>query len=533
MTRKLTPLIFLLTLLASAAVCWFPTRGRASSQPATQASPLTPQERRGRTIYQRGESPSGKEILARLGDISIPASSLACASCHGLRGAGLTEGGVSAGPLTWSELTRPAGHTHQNGRKHKAFDDRSLAQATIECVDPSGNKLLTSMPCYQLAPEDMADLLAYLKRLQTTAEPGVTNDTIVIASLISTEGQLAPTGAAMRAVLTAYFQELNSQGGINQRRVELRFIDMANSPTATITNLKSVMETDQAFAMVGGVVAGVDQEAFGLAQSQELPVVGPSTLLPVESPNRYVFYFSPGVKDQMRALVNFAAGKPEVRKSGLLIVYPEGLIAREAAAAVEAQAKKLKWENVEKRPFAAGGFAAATLVEDLKAEQSNALFFLGSGEQTRALLKEAALVNWTPNVFLPLSSIRDAASVPSEFKNKVFVGFPSIPADISATAAAEFRSLREKYKLPEDHVAPQLAALAAAKVFVAAATKVGRELSRERLVNTLETFSDFETGLTHRLTFGPGRRVGARGAYVVTIDVEKGTFSPTGWVEAN
>jgi hypothetical protein len=40
--------------------------------------------------------------------------------------------------------------------------------------------------------------------------------------------------------------------------------------------------------------------------------------------------------------------------------------------------------------------------------------------------------------------------------------------------------------------------------------------------------------LTPRMTFGPNRRTGARGAYVVTVDLEKRGFTPVSeWIAAN
>jgi len=63
----------------------------AQEQKATAAGGargLTPQERRGRAIYLRGESPSGKEIQAVVGEVDVPGSALTCAGCHGARGEG-------------------------------------------------------------------------------------------------------------------------------------------------------------------------------------------------------------------------------------------------------------------------------------------------------------------------------------------------------------------------------------------------------------------------------------------------------------
>src|SRR5215216_6937391 len=88
------------------------------SQTLTERRELTAGEKRGKAFYLRGESASGQEITALMGEIDVPASTLTCAGCHGLRGEGKTEGGVTAGSLTWSNLLKPYGHTHPSGRKH-------------------------------------------------------------------------------------------------------------------------------------------------------------------------------------------------------------------------------------------------------------------------------------------------------------------------------------------------------------------------------------------------------------------------------
>ncbi|HET9713964.1 MAG TPA: hypothetical protein VFP64_18910, partial [Pyrinomonadaceae bacterium] len=95
---------------------------------------LSVSERRGKAIYLRGESSSGTEIKAMLGDFDVPASTLTCAGCHGPRGEGKTEGGVTAGNLTWTNMVKAYGHTHPSGRKHSAFDEKLFTRALVEGV---------------------------------------------------------------------------------------------------------------------------------------------------------------------------------------------------------------------------------------------------------------------------------------------------------------------------------------------------------------------------------------------------------------
>jgi hypothetical protein len=51
-------------------------------------------------------------------------------------------------------------------------------------------------------------------------------------------------------------------------------------------------------------------------------------------------------------------------------------------------------------------------------------------------------------------------------------------------------------------------------------------------VDGLEALYDYETGVTPPLSYGPNRRVGARGAHVVAVDLANGSYQPIGgWHE--
>src|SRR6185503_7318501 len=302
-------------------------------------------ERRGKAIYMRGESASGKEIKAMLNDFDVPASTLTCAGCHGLRGEGKTEGGVTAGNLTWSNMTKDYGHTHPNGRKHGPFDEALFIRSLTQGVDPAGNELAKAMPRYQMPPQDIADLIAYLKRIETDRDPGLTETTIKVATILPKDGALAEIGAAMKDVLTAYFANVNDKGGIYNRRIELQTIDAGPDGATTAANVKKSVENGDLFAIVSGLSAGADKELAEITREAEIPVVGPVTLLTQANAqnNRNLFYLLPGASQQARALINFAAGKPELKKSKLAIVHSENELALAAAAAIEDQARKIGW----------------------------------------------------------------------------------------------------------------------------------------------------------------------------------------------
>ncbi len=531
--------IVAVTFLAVVVSCVVWTTVSRAQQTSTPERGLTPAERRGKQIYLRGESPSGKEIKAMVGELDLPAATVTCAGCHGQRGEGKTEGGVTAGNLTWSNLVKTYGHTHPSGRKHGPFDEKLFTRSLVQGLDPSGNKMAVAMPLFELAPEDVADLIAYLKRIEADHDPGLTETSVKVATILPQQGALAEIGAAMKDVLTAYFANVNDKGGIYNRRIELETIETGTDAAGTAANARKIVQSGQVFAMVSGLSAGADKELASLTQEAEIPLMGPLTLLPQTGfeKNRHVFYLLPGTSEQARALVNFAArSKPELKKSRLAIVHSENELSLAAAAAIEDQARKIEWNSVTKKAYSNKLFDATRIARELKGEGAEAVFFFGAGGDDSAFIKAADAENWTPNVFLlgALAGRDLVATIPLSFKDRVFLSFPTVPSDATPAGLAELYALQKKYNFKPRHTASQLMAFAAAKIFTEALQRAGRDLSREKLITTLEGLYEYETGVTPSITFGPNRRVGAMGGYVVSLDPAKREFvSASGWVKNN
>ena len=237
MSRLCHILLILLGAISVFLILSERSAGAFQTQTQSQRRGLSPEEKRGKAFYLRGESSSGQEITAMMGEIEVPATTLTCAGCHGARGEGKTEGGVTAGNVTWSELTKPYGHAHETGRKHSAFSETSFIRTVTAGVDPAGNKLSVAMPTYQMPLQDMSDLLAYLKRIETDFDPGVSETSIVIGTLLPDRNALTGLAESMENVLQAYFAEVNSRGGIYNRKIELRF--MYGDTTSILPNFST------------------------------------------------------------------------------------------------------------------------------------------------------------------------------------------------------------------------------------------------------------------------------------------------------
>lgn len=505
--------------------------------PARAQTPMSPQESRGKEIYLLGTSKSGKDVLAYIGDSSleVPGSAMPCANCHGLAGYGKPEGGIEPSNITWQALTKPYGVTHANGRKHPPYTARALEFAITRGRDPAGNKLHQAMPRYQMSKEDLADLIVYLQRLGTYVDPGISDDKISIGTALPASGPMAEMGQTVKAVLAGYFAEVNLQGGVFNRRLELKSVETASDPAGTRANIERLIKDEQVFAMSSAFVAGVEREVVPLLAQWEVPVVGPMTLDPqLGSPlNRQVFYLLSGNAGQARALVTFVAKKPELQKSGLAVVYNRTSLNVSVLDAIEEESEKLSLKTMVYE-YNSSSFNAAEYVKLVKESGNPAMvFFMGGGPNLLLFLREAEKLNWFPEILLQNADV-EVFNAPAGFEGKILFTVPTSPVEQTAESLKEFRAFAEKYKLPQKHVAAQITAYSSAKVLVEALKRVGKELSREKLIQTLEGFYQYQTGLTPAITFGPNRRVGAMGAYVVKVDLKERKFvAVSDWVGVN
>jgi len=501
------------------------------------ATDLTPAETRGKRIYLHGESSSGVELTAFVGTASvpIPATATPCASCHGTDGTGRPEGGVVPSDIRWSRLTTPYGVTSPGARRHHpAYDEQSLARAIAMGVDPAGNRLDASMPKFPLPAADLTDLLAYLKRLESDQDPGLSEDRIVIGTVLPGTGPMQSLGEAVSALLTAYFADVSTAGGIYHRKIDL-VVATADTPAAMLAEAARLIDEVEVFALVSAFTGGADREFAELVETREVPVIGPFTQFPRSAGllPRFNFYLLSGLMDQGRGLIDFAAADAVTGDAPIAIVHAGDVNLKEAALEIETYARQRGWDAVLRREYAPEQMDADALVAELRAAGSKGLFFFGDGRDFLNLATAAVDHHWLPRVFLSGAMTgRDVFAAPPEFSDRIFVAYPTVPADNSPAGRQEFTAFHSRHGLERQHFAAQTIAYSAAKVLLEALKRSGRELSRPKLVAALEGLHKYDTGLTPTITFSANRRIGALGAHIIAVDLEKQAFAvETQWVE--
>lgn len=496
---------------------------------------MTDAQRRGKRIYQTGQSGSGTPIQAVVNadGASVPASVVPCANCHGKSGSARGEGGIVPSDLRWNELSKPYELTQGRGRSRVPYTGVLLRRAVTRGVDSSGNKLHPVMPRYGMTEQDLDDLIAYLQVLGREYEPGVNATTLRLGLLQPGGGPMAEAGREAEIALRAYFDVVNANGGIYRRRVEVVGVPVPHPPPSS-AQVRTLVEQRDLFAVAGAVAIGLESVLDDVARAVSLPVVGALTLYPKRSapPNPYVFYLVGGVAEQACALAKFALRSADENTRRAVILHAGSPMIEEAAATLEREARRDGFVLITHRGLPAAE-KLADLSHELARSGAGSLFFLGPAEILSALLHAAHKASWHPRVYLPGALGGDALfGVPKSFMGRLFVSFPMLPGDVSAQAAADYAQIAVKHRLHSEYRAAHMMALASGKLMLRVLQSAGRDLRRERVIELLEQTRGLSTGLLPALTFDANRRIGAFGAYVVPVDLETKAYGTDAtWVD--
>ena len=519
-------------LVAIAVISVF---AQAPGKTPSQTDPLSSKEQRGKEIYF-GIAASSPPIKALIGDPPTEAAGtlMACVNCHGEDGKGKPEGGVVPSDITWEALTKPYAVTLPSGRTHPLYTEKLLVRAVCMGIDPAGNRLHVAMPRFQMSREDINALIGYLKRLGRESDPGLSDSSIIIGMVLPATGTLAEAGRAIKSVLVAYFDEINKQGGIYNRRIELRLAELGGSPAESAANVEKLIKEARPIALVAALTAGADKEIVAACERNGVPSVGPLTVFTETGypASRHTFYLLSGVEQQARALIDYSRKALRSSHSRIAIVYSPESVSDAVVEAIKQYCSQSGWGTMSVACGPSEGSGSTDLAQKLKSAGEDLVLLLASGRQADGFLQTVQQTGWSPVLLMPGSlASNNLFELRGELEDRLFLALPSLPSDQTQSGASEYQSLADSHQLPKDQIVSQITALCSAKVFAQGLKLAGRAVTREKLVTALEGLYDFDTGLMPRIGFGRDRRIGALGAYIVTIDQRTRQFkSVTGWL---
>jgi hypothetical protein len=295
----------------------------------------------GERIYREGILPSGEPLRASVkGGISVPGTTFACISCHLRSGLGGFDEGIRTPSINGSKLFRPLPATFKGAELSMdivaplrlAYTEESLIEVIRTGNAPNGRVLNEGMPRYLLSDCDARLLVTYLKALSSHFSPGVGENELRFATVIS-EDFRSKECKTMLATIDTDFRMKNmlarSSSDPRSRQMAQNMVGkdfagwtlslsrwiLKGPPETWLRQLEEYNRKEPVFALLGGMVDGPWQPIHQFCEDNKIPCLFPFTDLPVVSDNDwYTLYLSKGYYQEGESAARYLQGTAELFK---------------------------------------------------------------------------------------------------------------------------------------------------------------------------------------------------------------------------
>jgi len=223
---------------------------------------------------------------------------------------------------------------------------------------------------------------------------------IHIAFVGPLSGESAVVGQSMAQALQLYFNTINEQGGINQKKVVLDVFDDQNDANKAIKAAQEIVEQDRAVAVIGHNCSACSIKAGKeVYKKQGIPAVSPvSTQIEVTQDNDWYFRTVFNDNLQARFLANYA--KHFLQQQRVSLIYTDEVYGAYLASVFEKTSQALKIDIKYKWLLSSDNNLEpqiAQIVSELQTKADAGLIFLATyapeGVKLVKLIRDAGIKN--------------------------------------------------------------------------------------------------------------------------------------------
>jgi ABC-type branched-subunit amino acid transport system substrate-binding protein len=391
-------------------------------------------------------------------------------------------------------------------------------------------KLITTSAVLAIAALTVATVPAQAFNPQT-ADPGITASTIKLGITSPLTGIASPGYNKIPGAMKAYFDYVNTNGGVNGRKITLVSKDDQYIPTTAVAKANELILRDKVFALVGTLGTASTK---ALTASTQLSKRGiPSLFVNTgwsgfADKKAYPTTFSILPSYQMEAKIMAKYVKETYAGKKLALIYQDDDFGRDALAGFKTAG--LTFDTYI--PYASGSQSlpatGAGWISKLKTAGAEVTVLFGVSSASTAALANAFAAGFRTQWVLG-SVGGDATTIAAT--NRAFVplltgakgfSFAPAPTDTTDEYIKLFQSIYAAAQPTQTFDNNVVAGMSNAFLAVQALKAAGANLTRKGLIQTIETKgSTFANPFLTPLGYSTTSHIGAQGYWV-------GTYGPTG-----
>jgi branched-chain amino acid transport system substrate-binding protein len=353
------------------------------------------------------------------------------------------------------------------------------------------------------------------------AEIGVTDQSIKVGTVVDTTGPLTFYGSTIKAAIEAYFKMINAQGGIYGRRLELVQESDNYEPARSVAALKKIITRDRVFCFISNMGTGSVMAQVPIIEEEKIPLIGPvtSAAFVKEPPKKYIFPTISTYDTHGMSMIDYIFNHLKISNPKIGLIGSESL-GPLVEAGMEKEIKKFKSSIEMKVRFPDKEVDFSSHVIKLQKANVDPVVIVGIYGQTAKVLLEMQKLGWKPTVIVNASAADpkllelSGAAGEGAFVQMAFAMYTD-----EAPGIREYRELMTKYA-PDSQLSnfAMWGGFISAKLLAEGLRRTGKDVTREKLVNAMETITDFKTDVFPPISYGPKMRAGASGAYYAKIE---------------
>jgi branched-chain amino acid transport system substrate-binding protein len=328
-----------------------------------------------------------------------------------------------------------------------------------------------------------------------SAEPGVTSNGILVGQSAALTGPASDLGQEMRKGILAYFERVNKAGGVNGRQLTLKSLDDGYEATRAAANTRTLIETDQVFALLGYVGTPTSEASKPIFTAAKVPFVGAfSGAELLRTPvNRYIFNIRASYNAETEALVNLVT---QLGLSRVAVFYQNDSYGKAGLAGVEAAMKKRGLQISGVGTVERNSVAVSDAVHDIAKIEPQAVIMISAYKSCAAFIREMKKADQNPQ-FMNVSFVGTRALADELGDEGRGVGISQVvpfPWNLGSPLVREYQHDLTESTGKSDYNFGSLEGYIAARVFVEGLRRVGPNLTREKFVDALESLHNLDVG---------------------------------------
>ncbi|TCV86353.1 ABC transporter substrate-binding protein [Sulfurirhabdus autotrophica] len=364
--------------------------------------------------------------------------------------------------------------------------------------------------------------LALALSVTAKAETGVTDHSIVLGQSVVLSGPSAELGQEMRDGAKAYFDYVNSQGGVNGRKIELKTLDDGYEPARAVENTKKLIAEENVFALFGYVGTPTSKAALPVFTEGKVPFFGAFTGAELlrDPVNRYVFNVRASYYDETEKIVNHLT---KLGLTKIAIFYQNDAYGQAGLAGVERALKKRNMSLAGSGTVERNSVNVTAAVKSISAAKPQAIIMISVYKSETEFVKQMkAAIGYTQYYTISFVGSRSLARELGPDAAGVSISqVVPMPFDEKVLVVKEYHKIMKKFAPQSPIGFTSLEGFIAANAFVEGLKRAGSNLTRERLVEALEKMDTDIGGF--RVRFSPTSHSGSKFTDL-TVITKEGTF---------